>query len=265
MMVRTRKVSIVFLTALMAVGFPYGARAMDQGFIEEIKISPDLHRIVFRSSAAIDDVRTTTVDGPPRLVLDMPDQVPLAKGSSSMTEKSGPLKVRVSKASAGARAVVDFGGAPIPDYRVVKMDTCVIVFLGDIQVPSRTGAKRRPDNQGFQSVAGSSSLRSEPADEGDSLRERLGNGDLVIESADTVNGMIVLRVSDRKNPAKAYRIELGVDVNRLGFRSAAVTPIAGADDSRASDRRPAHLRNTQAANHPRRAGRTNSMVLTRTP
>jgi hypothetical protein len=49
--------------------------------------------------------------------------------------------------------------------------------------------------------------------------------DLTIKSAQVMDGIIVLKVADRGNPDRLFRINLGVNLDRLGFVSAGIHPM----------------------------------------
>lgn len=223
---RRTKTSVVFAAALLIGVLGAHERSLANDLVE-VQVSPDLKRVVVRAQDSIRDYSSFILHRPSRLVIDMP-----GCGSGDVHRidppgKQGSLGVRVSGTRSGARLVLDFKGGPVPAHRVTRMDNCLIVFLSDWSIPA----------------AASSSSRVSPLEEAPSLVQRnirqgrhsVGKfaervkphtGDISIKSAEVVNGLIVLQVAESKNPGQTYRIELGVNLDTLGFDSAGIRPCS---------------------------------------
>ncbi len=219
---RRTKTSAVFVAALFigVLGAHESCLAND---LVEVQVSSDLKRVVVRAQDSIRDYSSFTLHRPSRLVIDIP-----GCGSGDVHRidppgKPGSLGVRVSGTRSGARLVLDFKGGQVPAHRIRRMDNCLLVFLSDWSVPA-TASSSRHLSVGEESPrpAQRNSRRSHSRERGFAERVKEHSSDISIKSAEVVNGIIVLQVAENRNPNRIYRIELGVNLDTLGFDSAGI-------------------------------------------
>ncbi|MDQ7781599.1 MAG: AMIN domain-containing protein [Desulfomonilaceae bacterium] len=192
--------------------------------LTNVTASPDLRRIIIESSSVIGQYNVFELERPPRLVIDIQGMKPGKAMQTTPPERTGGLKIAVSESRSGSHVVLDFGGGPVPSHRIRRMDNYLIVFLGEWIAPSATTPTTAPVTAIPQ---------PDPKTEISRPQRRAGNqgnpsselSDLTIKSAQVRNGIIVLKVADRADPERLFSINLGVNLNRLGFVSAGIHPL----------------------------------------
>ncbi|MFH1117227.1 MAG: AMIN domain-containing protein [Pseudomonadota bacterium] len=192
--------------------------------LAKVTASPDLRRVVIESSGIIGRYNAFELERPPRLVIDIDGVKPGKEAKTIPPERTGGLRIQVSESRSGTHVVLDFGGGPVPSHRIRHMDNYLIVFLGTWRAPSA----------GTPSTEGAEVSKPKPKAPAvrhvESTEKRNGTGsnlsDLTIKSAQVMDGIIVLKVADRANPDRLFRINLGVNLDRLGFVSAGIYPLS---------------------------------------
>jgi hypothetical protein len=132
-------------------------------------------------------------------------------------EKDSALQVRIANARNGAQVVLDFGTAPVPDYKVRQIDNYVIVLLGEWQSQPRIQGNAEPAKAPAKRPT-SANPQNAPV-----VAHAVGS-ELLIKSVEEANGLIVLKVAKRTEPQRVYRVELGVDFHS-GLQWANVYPV----------------------------------------
>ncbi len=209
------------LLAMMPGAF--SASAADN--LTKVTASPDLRRVIIESSGKIGQYNAFELERPPRLVIDIQGMSPGAAAKTTPPERTGGLKIQVSESRSGSHVVLDFGGGPVPSHRIRQMDNYLIVFLGDWRAPSASNVASAPPPAAVQSKP-----KTQARSPARPLRNTANStpaklSDLAIKSAQVMDGIIVLKVADRANPDRLYRINLGVNLDRLGFVSAGIYPL----------------------------------------
>lgn len=227
MIASRRKCLSTLLGAALLAMIPgvFSASAADN--LTKVTASPDLRRVIIESSGKIGQYNVFELERPPRLVIDVQGVSPGTAAKTTPPERTGGLKIQVSESRSGSHVVLDFGGGPVPSHRIRQMDNYLIVFLGDWRAPSASTVASAPPPAAVQSkpkTQARSPAKPRPLrNTANSTRAKLS--DLAIKSAQVMDGIIVLKVADRANPDRLYRISLGVNLDRLGFVSAGIFPL----------------------------------------
>jgi hypothetical protein len=208
----------VFLTFLCA------STVMASNVITEVSASPDLRRVAIKSEGHVGSHSTAVMSDPSRLVIDIPGAAVTQEPRVMGLEKDSALQVRLANTRAGAQVVLDFGASPVPDHKVRQIDNYLIVLLGEWQPEPR--AQRKPE---AAKAPARPPVSRHPEKARGAVIQSSGS-ELLIKSAEEVNGTIVLKVAKRTEPQRTYRIDLGVDFQHLGFTGASVYPVGGRRD-----------------------------------
>lgn len=214
----TAAVLVPLIFALVCIAGPVAA-----GEISEITVTPDGRRVAIKSESRMGRHTEQVAGNPSRLIIDVSGtgitKVPRISG---VTDRS-PMDIRAAKTASGARVVLDFGRQPVPDHKVLRMDNYLIVFLGQGTARMESDARLRPERiqpKEPQAVPVVSMPRKKlPANDVPDA------SDLSIQSAEIIDGLIVLKVSNKSDPSRAYKIDLGVDFRQLGFSTARISPL----------------------------------------
>ena len=217
--IKTR--ALVVRLALIVAGILAHGAAFGAGTITDVKVSPDLRRVVVSCDGPMSERGTFKLEPPSRLVIDMPG---IGQGDVEAKSNHGPgagLGVEISGGTAGARLTLDFRGTAVPEHKIQRLGNCLLVFLKPWR-PTRGASTAKP-------AALRSSPRSVPV-----KPPRAGvlpavstavAADLTVESAEVANGIIVLKVARKDRPGQTFRINLGIDFDRLGFNEASIRPV----------------------------------------
>jgi hypothetical protein len=254
--------------ALVSAAVMGEAFAVSQTKITDVRISEDLRRVVIKADGPIDCEPAHRLEGASRLAILIPDTTLGDVDRTVRNPDSRELLVYVSSSASGVKIVLDFGKAGVPAFKIKVMDNCLMALLG----PSGSHAAASQDRS-FSSAAGSSvppkaTLANHHAD----IPKAFQPGeDLIIRSADVVDGMVVLQVASKKNGGRTYKVKLGLNLENLGFNSAIITRMR--DEGLTSQRAPkppavastrpaANRRNPQFAGTP---PSSNQRLAQRTP
>jgi hypothetical protein len=199
--------------------------------LTKVKVSPDLQRVIIESSGTIAKYNAFELDRPPRLVINMDGVLPGKAAKVTPPERTGGLKIQVSESRSGTHVVLDFGGGAVPTYRIRPMDHYLIVFLGEWTAPTAKAPLLSASKPASKSSHQSRARSPEPSPGKFAGRKISKPSDLTIQSATVSNGIIVLKVADRAKPERLFRINLGVNLDRLGFVSAGIHPLTVNPDS----------------------------------
>lgn len=219
------------MNAIVRIGFAAGLGCLclvlnpaiswtsDSGIITDVKLSPDKKRIVIRTEGHLEGPAACKTSRPSRLTIDF-KSADLVQRQAPLKFTNGPIKeIRSARTETGARLLVDFGDYEVPEYRISKIDGCFLVFLGDFKA-TRSGLRSAARSEEKAEKGGAfSPVQWEP------VPAATGSGKLRIKTAEVVNDLIVLEVADGKNPAREYRISLGVDLRQHGFNTAEIRAL----------------------------------------
>jgi len=250
--------ALCFLVVLHGA-VPGVCEALGVGKVAEVSVSPDVRRVSIKIDGIAGNHAESTAANPSRLIIDIPGAgvgKPLVvKGAG----KESGLSIRVAKSESGARVVLDFGTASIPEYRVRRLGSFLMVFLQEwhptIPKPQRAAVQEQPAEKELPPLS-THRIRRDDSEAMPSLRvprereqqiSRVRNGragqtevrqaalaaagphhesaELFIRSAEVSGGLIVLHVARRSDPATLYRIDLGLDFTQLGFSAARISPV----------------------------------------
>lgn len=218
-----RRIALMFvaLPALMAVADYCFAGSKITG----IKVTQDLRRLVIQCDGEIPAYRLFPLEHPSRLVIEMPGIV-LGESDRLLTrEETGGLEIRVGETKSGTRVVADFGKTALPEHKIIKIGNSLLVMLADWTPekysPWSTSARASRSAQAVSDRNSEVLQRPSPVGPVATPGE-----DLIIKSAEVLNGVIVLKVSHRSNPNAVYQIRLDVDFGRLGFSAASVQSMS---------------------------------------
>jgi len=212
---------------LVMLGWALGSMIFCDGLaagsaISEVRIAPDLRRVIIRASGDIGECNAFALDRPPRLVVDIAGVNPGKGIAIPPPERAGGLKVQLAESRSGTHVVLEFGGGPVPAHKIKRMADYLILFLGEWRAMPNPGSgapstQSRPSANVFPPTI--AAKKGHPVSAASPL------SDVKIESVDVVDGLIVLKVTDRRNPDRRFRINLGLNLDRLGFVSAGIYPV----------------------------------------
>ncbi len=225
MIASTRK-CLLTMPAAVLVAMILGALSASAGEnLTKVTASPDLRRVVIESSGTIGRYNAFELERPPRLVIDMDGVRPGKEAKTIPPERTGGLKIQVLESRSGTHVVLDFGGGPVPSHRIRHMDNYLIVFLETWRAPTAwTPSTAKAPAVSHSKPKIPPRRRVESAANAGGTQSNLS--DLTIQSAQVRDGIIVLKVADRANPDRLFRINLGVNLDRLGFVSAGIYPLS---------------------------------------
>jgi len=217
---KRRYLLLVLLALMIAVQMDDLAFATETVRITNLQISSDLRKVVIKGQGDIGRPSTFLLDKPPRLVIDFPGAgLDLSEGMKPEQKEDG-LTVRAAKTPSGVRVVLDFGRGSVPEHKIHRMGNDLIVFLEERTAmpttphPSVLAERHLPQRT-------SPSVVTRPSDP-----VSAGNQELEVKATQIAGHLIVLKVADRKDPGNIFRVELGLDLDRLGFTSARIIPPA---------------------------------------
>ncbi|MBI5569225.1 MAG: hypothetical protein HY914_04695 [Desulfomonile tiedjei] len=221
-MIRSSKTpAIVGALTMVLAGILANGAAFGAGNITDVKVSPDLRRVVVSCDGPMSEQGTFTLDPPSRLVIDIPG---IGPGDVEAKSGHGPgagLGVEVSKGRSGARLTLDFRGAAVPEHKIQRLGNCLLVFLKP-WTPTRVASTPKP---AAVRPSARNALAKAPHQRLQRAVSTVAAGGLTVESAEVVNGTIVLKVASKDRPDQTFRINLGIDFDRLGFNEASIRPV----------------------------------------
>jgi hypothetical protein len=197
------------------------SKALASSTISEVSVSPDFRRVAIKSDGQIVDHTSAVMTRPSRLVINIPSASVAPDPRILGLDKDSPLRLRIAKTASSAQVALDFGTAPVPEHTVRQIDNYLIVLLGEWQPQPRAQAQPEPVKTPARHPVSAS-----PEKDRDPVIHAAGS-EILIKSAEEVNGTIVLKVAKRTEPQRVYRIDLGVDFQHLGFNGASVCPLGG--------------------------------------
>ncbi|HTY22418.1 MAG TPA: hypothetical protein VMC85_04775 [Desulfomonilaceae bacterium] len=214
-----KRLNFAFLfTICLAIGFGQAGVAC-AGKISEIKISPDLRRVVVKCDGSIGEQISTSVKQSSNLVIDIAGA---SVGSVEPLTRAGQgagLTVEVSRTQSGARLFLNFGGVAVPEHKIRPVGDYLMIFLGE-WTPKPIDSVNKISEKA--TLARPAPLQRQK----DNLPVKFGaDSPLIIKSIEVVDGVIVLQVANRTNPAGKYRIELGINFDHLGFSLANIQSL----------------------------------------
>lgn len=197
--------------------FPCPLWAGDSPVITDIMLSPDSERLVIKTTGHAPEPETSVLRGPTRLAVDLKGARP-GNGVRPLKNPSAFIReVRVGWSAVGARVEVEFTEDRVPDHRIRKLGSTLMVLFA------------RPSPTVSEAAGGRLSHETSDLDERlrkwDAIPAATGGADFFVRKADVENGLITLEVQRRKEPNATYRITLGVDFARQGFSTASVRKI----------------------------------------
>jgi len=242
-----RKIHFSLVMAAVLVVLNAGiSHAVPPGRITQVTASPDARRVTVKCDGMMGPHSVSTGTNPSRLIIDVEGMGIVRSPQINAAAKASGLDVRVAKSSSGARVVLDFGTSAIPSHKIRRLGNYLLVFLQEWEpkagpspsieprveprteprVEPRVETRRTPISNRAAPVAGS---KNKKPYEGESP-------ELSIKSAAVVDGLIVLTVAHRDNPGVTYRIDLGVDIHKLGFSTAKISSSEAGSTPRPSMR-----------------------------
>jgi hypothetical protein len=242
--IRSSWIACAICAATILVAAAYPGLAATSCTITQVKISPDLRRVVVKTDSPMKEHVVSSLDKPPRLVIEMAGVRPAGVEPTMPPGVRAGLGVRVSGTGSGSQLVLDFGGSPLPQYRIRRVDNYLMVFLGEWTPPSPQALGISPDAPASKAVPqpllarGQQPIRPVATSKSPVLPQtvpqqrpalppastgsgRLSSakfpstpGALTIKSAQVIGDSIVLQVAKREKPGHICRLELGIDFDR---------------------------------------------------
>lgn len=222
---------IPVFTAVAVVAWAVAAGdALASGHLTRVKVTPDLRRVIVTCDGQMSAHGTFAIDPPSRLIIDVPGTRLGDVLRKTRYGKGSGLTVEVRETKAGARIVLDFGGASVPEHRIERLGNCLMVLFKE-WTPQSAGSSRSASADKHKPAR---THVTPPRHAASKAQRSVEVTDLRVESAEVVNGLIVLKVASKEAPDITYRIDLGINLDRLGFSSASIRPIR---DGRTAARR----------------------------
>jgi hypothetical protein len=220
-----KSIRIAALVAFILV-VACASQSFASGEISEITLTPDGRRLAIKSESRMGSYTEQMVP-PSRLVIDIAGtgvtQLPRISGLA----RDSSLSVRTAKTPSGARVVLDFGSQPVPDHKIVKMNNYLLVFLGQATAQEEAPPKPRVERPKPKETVSTAAPVHAQRVKGLPMAPAPNVSDLSILSAEIVDGLIVLKVASKANPAMVYKVDLGVDFQQMGFSTARIAPVQG--------------------------------------
>lgn len=214
----TRRICLSLLVGVALVAIiSASSQAIQPGKISEVSVSPDMRRVTIKSDGVIGPHTVTTANNPSRLMIDVEGADIARPPQVNGTSKPAALVVKVVKNPSGARVVLDFGASRLPGHKIRRLGNYLLVFLQEWEPKPSPSCRIAPEKE-------CSSDQNVPV-----VRRKIENpsdaptSELSIKSARVVDGLIVLTLASRDNPGVTYRIDLGVDFEKLGFNTARIS------------------------------------------
>jgi hypothetical protein len=212
------------------------SQSLAAGELSEITATPDGRRIAITSDSPMGRFTEQVVANPARLVIDIDgigvSQLPRISG----LPRDASLNIRTAKTASGARVVLDFGGHPVPNHKMLKMGRSLIVTFNQAVTQQEVQVRPRVERpRPRETVAAVAAVPVHPPRIKKPAVGRAPNPtDLSVQSAEIVDGLIVLKLTSKTNPGTTYRVDLGVDFQQMGFSTARIVPVQEAARSSAS-------------------------------
>jgi len=258
---RVRSLAVLSLLVLPVSAAVEVHAAVTPGRVAEVNVSADVRRVTIRTEGHVGSHAESTVANPSRLVIDI-SGANLAKPLTvTGAGRERGLAIRAAKSESGVRIVLDFGGSPIPEYRIRRVGNHLLVFFREWEPKAGAGtvtgleptaskelepvAKAWPGGANGWRTSAHAARREEVGRTLAANNHRIdtmeprqrtvesgqadeASGELFIKSAEVNDGVIVLHVAKRSHPSKVYRIDLGVDLSELGLRIAKISEVVDA-------------------------------------
>jgi hypothetical protein len=217
--------------AAVVLGVVLVALALDSGCafagtrITDVKVTSDLRRVIVRCDGEIGDYHMFSMGGPSRLVIEIPGATLGDVDRVIPAAETGGLTIRLGLGESGPRVVADFGGSQLPEHKIMKIGSCLLIMLAEwtpekaVQWSASAGNAGNPPPPTPRRKT-----RVQPSPPSSEHRSA-DLSDLIIKSADVIDGEIVLKVVHRERPGVIFQIRLGVDFDRLGFSAASIQPM----------------------------------------
>jgi len=192
--------------------------------ISAVTVSPDGKQVAIRCDGQTGQHNAFVLSRPNRLVIDF-DGVALGPVARSIPVNGALIKeIRVGYSGTRARVVIDLGDLPVPAYRTQKEANRVIVALGSPSVPVAALLNKKSVPVPAKPAASGAVAKPAPiAGKKDSL--------VALKSAGVADDLIVLELTDVKNPQRTCRLVLEVDMERLQVRRATMSDRKGKIES----------------------------------
>ncbi len=135
-------VPIIACWFLINAGGPtWGAEAAN---ITSVQVAPDLKQITIRCDGPIGRHSAFVIRQPFRLVVDL-ESTGLGNIPRRISVARNPVsEIRIGYANSRARVVVDFGGHPVPSFKIYKQNNSLVVNLGIGAAMSQASPARKP-------------------------------------------------------------------------------------------------------------------------
>ena len=106
------------LIFLMCLVVPGPLWALPEGNIVGVKVSQDAKHIVIRHKGVADRYSAFAIGNPNRLVIDFQETGLVNVPGKIRVGKNSIKEIRLGYSGSRSRVVVDFGGSPVPPYRL---------------------------------------------------------------------------------------------------------------------------------------------------
>ncbi|MEJ2716275.1 MAG: AMIN domain-containing protein [Deltaproteobacteria bacterium] len=207
-------VGLISLVCLVGTGPSW---ALPQGNIVGIKVSQDAKHIVIRHEGVADRYSAFAIGSPNRLVIDFKETRLLNVPHKIQVGRKSIKEIRLGYSGSRSRVVVDFGGSPVPPYRLHPESRRLVIVLGKplqaVRAPSVRSRKPAP-----VSTQPPKPLKA-PAKAPSGKHNK---PELSIQSADVKDGLIVLELAKGTHPKRTCRLVLEVDMDRMKVRKATI-------------------------------------------
>lgn len=195
--------------ALVLVALLAAPAMADDATIVGIRVSPDVSKIAIESDSPLSAHKAFVIGNPYRLVMDFPNTALARRLSRIKVDKEPIREIRLGSTASRTRVVIDFGRSPAPPYKIRREGTHLVVSLGrGLPVPRHAVAEKKEK----AAPARPSKPRPKPVAKPAENKEK---SSLQIKSADVVDGLVVLELTDTKSPTRTCKLVLDVDMEQM--------------------------------------------------
>lgn len=197
-----------------------GGAAAESGRIAAVRIAPDLANLELALDGQIGRHLTHVLNSPNRLVIDFESAV-LGKLPARIKVGRGSVnEIRLGQHDSRARLVIDFGQNRVPRFNVLRQKHSVMIDLRNGQTMGTQYAANSTATPAVRTVR--PTMPSSGAMPGEKKESRVS-----VTQAGVTDDGVVMELADRKEPKKAYRLNIDLDKNTLEVNRASLSDAAG--------------------------------------
>jgi hypothetical protein len=178
--------------------------------ITEIDVSPDLKRAAVKLDGELNQFNQFSLSKPSRIVIEFKNVSVNRTPKIVGLENGSGVTIRTANSPNGARVVFDFGDKQLPEYKLHKMGTNLLLSMSEWSGEACSG--------------GPVSMPKEPRFKSQKIFAA-GDAALEVKSVKIVNGEIQLDVANHAYSGATYRVNVGLNFNAPEASKMRVRPL----------------------------------------